>query len=85
MDTAKNQQKIISLLAASLGLGNLLQFGFADIYLPLIDVFHILQEVGAERNSVRLRPTHLMPPSHLTLAKPKSGFLKLSVRTIDII
>ena len=27
----------------------------------------------------------LMPPSHLTLPKPKSGFLKLSLHTIDII
>ena len=28
---------------------------------------------------------HIMPPPHLTLANPKSGFLKLSARTIDII
>ena len=27
----------------------------------------------------------IMPPPHLTLAKPKSGFLKMSVHTIDII
>ena len=27
----------------------------------------------------------LMPPSHMTLAKPKSGFLKLNLHTIDII
>ena len=29
--------------------------------------------------------TLLMPPSHLTLAKPKSGFLKFNLHTIDII
>ena len=28
---------------------------------------------------------YVMPPPHRTLAKPKSGFFKLSVRTIDII
>ena len=28
---------------------------------------------------------HIMPPPHLTLTKPKSEFLKLSVHTIDII
>ena len=27
----------------------------------------------------------LMPPLHLILAKPKSGFLKLNLHTIDII
>ena len=27
----------------------------------------------------------IMPPPHLTLAKPKSGFLKMSIHTIHII
>ena len=32
-----------------------------------------------------VRSHTIIPLPHLTLAKPKSGFLKLSIHTIDII
>ena len=47
-----------------------------DFYLDLLNISHYLPN----------RMFHiLMPPPHMTLAKPTSGFLKLSLLTINII
>ena len=46
----------------------------------------LYHEVSTPLASVRLtHPNSIMPPSHLTFAKPKSWLLKHGLHTIDIV
>jgi hypothetical protein len=49
----------------------------------LVSLLWIVRKVGYIRASSPF--VSLMPPPHLTLAKPKTSFLKPGLHTIDII